>query len=660
MNLINNLSKELFTNQLIFQNEEQVNIILKKILKTKVKNIEKRNIYLTFLSLDKNYSERLTIVANQYNKSISKITSIINSINQTILNDNHIIYLICLTNQSFFKNIPLEEQDLLYKYHFYIKDNQTWPIKLDNNIFTAHKNLINLLKKLEAKPIYWLDYIYDNLNLYEKNIYEYLISSEYYESVSSSKKKLNFDIIIVKINKIIKTLEIYDKLKKIIQCETNIYKLYYYLPDEEINIFKYYYQRLKSTKLILLNSEGINNLNNLIEKIIKIKKENKPNFNIFKLLNKIEKIPMPYRKQILTSLTPKEEIVINKAKKLYLQKLNIIKNLSYEEAITYVLLIKRINKIIEKVENNQNKVIHPNQLMKYYQQLYKSSDIETALNLLPKKDYHLLSTYLYHKNTPNIENINQIIYQTIPKLIEENKKQKHSKEVLTQIQLDYYQQYFGKYNINTFKKVLESLDRKDQILILKYINNNIYSPNVIYFTKEEENYFNQILLPKFKKTLQEIENQYTTKINEFKNYSKTELIQAIKKLSLKEQNIIYLKFGYNLDNKIERELTPNETRIYQNIVRKKLNKILIQNRLLNSLNNVLQNLINQYHDIQYLKEKGISDINILIYALNKHLIKEELITLNILKETLKMNDESINYIINECNALLNQKKRIKK
>lgn len=68
---------------------------------------------------------------------------------------------------------------------------------------------------------------------------------------------------------------------------------------------------------------------------------------------------------------------------------------------------------------------------------------------------------------------------------------------------------------------------------------------------------------------------------------------------------------------------------------KKWNKILIQNRLLNSVNDFLQNLINSYQDLQFLKDSGISDINILIYATNNHLVNEDTITMSKLKEILK-------------------------
>ena len=339
-----------------------------------------------------------------------------------------------------------------------------------------------------------------------------------------------------------------------------------------------------------------------------------------------------------------------------------MKNLNHEEKITYALLMRKVDEELVKVKRKHIISIYPKQLFRFYNGEYKNIQIEKALNLLTKKEYQLLSNYLNNITDTEHENIiNQIIYVKIPNLIETLEENAQTKDNLSIIktQFNYFQSYFGEYSLDTFTEVINNLNKSDQILILKYITNQIYSQKAIYFTNQEKEYFAKELLPKFKEMLEEIEKKSQQVISDFKNYTIEELKKGINSLSQREQDIIYLKFGHNLGNKTERELTPNETRIYQNIVRRNLNKILIQNRLLNSVNDFLQNLINSYQDLQILKNSGISDINILIYAINNHLVNEDTITMSKLKEILKISEESISYIISECNAILTIKPKTK-
>lgn len=661
MILINNLSSELFNNKLIFTDEKEVDTLIKNILKSKVINNEKRRIYLDFLSLDSNYSERLILIANKYHKSINEITLIIKNINTIILNSNHIIYLLCLTNQPFFNQMSTEEQKLLYKYNFHLSNNQTWPIIIDEDINNLHQNLINYLKKLELKSRKWSKLVLSSLNDYEKKVFNCLLSSKYYEQ-GSPKKKHDLEIIFQKSEKVIRTFEIYNSFRKAINSQIVIPKIYYYFSEEDLAIFKYYYNNLNNLVVKSLSHARYQTLANLIDKINDIKDNKKLSFSITKLLSKIQSSTVLERENFFHSLKKEQLNVLKKATKLYEQNLDIMKNLNHEEKITYALLMRKVDEELVKVKRKHIKSIYPKQLFRFYNGEYKNIQIEKALNLLTKKEYQLLSNYLNNITDTEHENIiNQIIYVKIPNLIETLEENAQTKDNLSIIktQFNYFQSYFGEYSLDTFNEVINNLNKSDQILILKYITNQIYSQKAIYFTNQEKEYFAKELLPKFKEMLEEIEKKSQQVISDFKNYTIEELKKGINSLSQREQDIIYLKFGHNLGNKTERELTPNETRIYQNIVRRNLNKILIQNRLLNSVNDTLQNLINSYQDLQFLKNSGISDINILIYAINNHLVNEDTITMSKLKEILKISEESISYIISECNAILTIKPKTK-
>ena len=656
-NIATNLSMELFNNKLIFISNEQVNILIKKILKAKVVNNLKRSIYYDFLSLENNYSERLTIVANKYYKSVNEITEIINTINKKIINSNYIIYLLCLTNQPFFNQIPIEEQDILYKYKFHIAQNQTWPIILDDDINNIYNNLINYLKRLETNPNRWAKLVLNSFNNYEKKIFNHLLSTKYCE-ISTPKKQQDFATIYQKSDIVIKNYEVYNTFYKIIHSQVTINKIYYYFSKEDLANFEYFYHNLNILVIKPLSKTKYQILSDIINKIKQVKEKENPPYSFIKLLQKIQSANVHDRENFFKSLKPNQLNIIKKATRLFNQKLDIMKNLNHEEKITYVLLIRKVDEELVKIKRNNIKLIYPNQLLSFYDGQYKLIEIEKSLNLLNKKEYQLLSIYLSNiDNTEIDEEINNIIYIKIPHLISTIKQDTKSKDKyeIIKMQLDFLQKNYGNYNLEVFNEIIDRLNKKDQALFLKYICNQMLSPQSNYFTSSEANYFNNQLLPEFKNMLEESERKSPIKINDFKDYTIQELKEGISMLSPKEQNIIYLKYGHNLDNQGTQELNPNEIRIYQNIVRKNLNKILIQNRLLKNNKKILYNLINNYEDLQLLKKHGIKDINILIYAINLDLINNEDLTINKIKDELKITDEIISYIINECNTIITTK-----
>ena len=289
---------------------------------------------------------------------------------------------------------------------------------IDEDINNLHQNLINYLKKLESKSRKWSKLVLSSLNDYEKKVFNCLLSSKYYEQ-GSPKKKHDLEIIFQKSEKVIRTFEIYNSFRKAINSQIVIPKIYYYFSEEDLAIFKYYYNNLNNLVVKSLSHARYQTLANLIDKINDIKDNKKLSFSITKLLSKIQSSTVLERENFFHSLKKEQLNVLKKATKLYEQNLDIMKNLNHEEKITYALLMRKVDEELVKVKRKHIKSIYPKQLFRFYNGEYKNIQIEKALNLLTKKEYQLLSNYLNNITDTEHENIiNQIIYVKIPNLIE--------------------------------------------------------------------------------------------------------------------------------------------------------------------------------------------------------------------------------------------------
>lgn len=371
-------------------------------------------------------------------------------------------------------------------------------------------------------------------------------------------------------------------------------------------IFNRYGHKLDEFNTISFN-EIIILENNIIPLILKSLNKLKNNLNIFSVLDcqnkelikkNLLELNKEYQVLIFKRFVKKEELSIDAIIKLYLEVLPEFKNKIANDE----LLLKQVKRkrsggrpLLELLNAYSNEEIS----------LAVSKLDEESRKLILKKygqnlnEYHKLSDYdtiVYNQKN---------IIRTLKRLL--NGKTKEPKNVsLLEI--------LNEYSKEDVFIAVEKLDNESKALIYKKFGNSLDKYHKV--EREEAKIYHD---KKILRTLRKILNQKTYKkhaVNLFEllsEYSKEEIVLAVNKMDEERKNLLYQKYGYNLDE--YHKLSVKIDKIYRNKdVIKTLRKIL-NGKTTSRLKNNLYELLNDYSKEEILKvyaELSIDEKELLI------------------------------------------------
>ena len=204
------------------------------------------------------------------------------------------------------------------------------------------------------------------------------------------------------------------------------------------------------------------------------------------------------------------------------------------------------------IRENENIKLKPalNNLFTYFPN-YSKEELEQAISKLPEK-YEICIREIFGDNLDEVHDVGKtktdLFYTTIIKAIN---------ETLSCIKLNSNNifVYFNEYSKKELLDSIKELEPSYQDLIYQKYGLNLDENN--YLESKVLSYLLNVIFPSLKRVLiinNSINNKKITEI--FSNYSKEELIIAINKLSVNKQNIIYNKYGLNLNenNEIDEEI----------------------------------------------------------------------------------------------------------
>ena len=420
------------------------------------------------------------------------------------------------------------------------------------------KKIISILTKEEQELIY---------KKYGESLDEYhTVSSEDNKTINNAlnliknhlKNDMNKKIVRRKSKNILEMLSMYSK--------EDILKAINKLSEEEQKIiFMKYGTNLNEKNRISLSDKENHRLRYIILKRIPALIENKQKCarSNKHFIDYFEGYSLVEIKDAISNLKKEHQEIIFARFGQNLDEINVISKSSYNSLKSTIIPL--INKVLSGEMINTNKGImdyFPNCSTLQLLSVIKHLTLKEQELLFKKYGLNLDENNHIILNDKENHQLSYIILKRIPSLIEDKQKYARSNKHLID--------YFEGYSLVEIKDAISNLKKEHQEIIFARFGQNLDEINVI--SKSSYNSLKSTIIPLINKVLSgEMINTNKGIMDYFPNCSTLQLLSIIKHLTLKEQELLFRKYGLNLD---ENNLFNNNDNAKISFIRKKIKKML--------------------------------------------------------------------------------------